>query len=113
MSKGFGSRLKEIREVLGHSQSKMAELIGKPQNTISKYENDKAKNIAIDDIYSFANLNINLNWLFNGEGNMFLNDNSSNSKSKPSIDTLDKKLEIAFKRIIELENKLLFGDKEE
>lgn len=74
------SRLKEIRNALGLSQSRFGSLLGIPQTTYANYESGKV--LILDKIkLKLIELGFNMNWSLTGEGQMLLDD-SNNAKEK-------------------------------
>ncbi len=65
-------RLKEIRLKLGYSQQKMAEILNVELNTYRGYEY-KTKNFPDNFLKTLlTKLQVNINWLLSGSGEMFL-----------------------------------------
>jgi transcriptional regulator with XRE-family HTH domain len=82
----MNNRLKELRIKLGLNQKEFANQLEVNQTTISQYENneEKAKNITAKSLEKLrVNFDVNIDWLFSGRGQMFLN-------SKKNIDTFIK-----------------------
>jgi transcriptional regulator with XRE-family HTH domain len=71
----FGNRFVEFRKYLKISQTKLANELGTSQTVIFRYE----KGERVPDVIFLEKLqnkfNVNLNWLINGKGEMFINDN--------------------------------------
>ena len=69
---GFGSRLKKARRQLGLNPAQMSDIIGVEKNSYYKYEDGsrfpKPEILSALIIY----LNLNVNYLISGEGEMFL-----------------------------------------
>ncbi len=71
-----GERLKEVREILRLSRHEFAEKIGSSEPSIGKAERDKG-NFGIEVYCNLAkNLNVSLNWLLAGKGEMFIKENN-------------------------------------
>lgn len=72
-------RFRLLRQKLGLSQKEMAEGLGVPSTTISKYERGEVKPAA-DILAKIANTyGVNLNWLLTGLGDMFIKTEAENS----------------------------------
>ena len=66
-----GKRLKFIIDSKHLSQGKFGELLDTPRQLISNYVNDLSKP-SYDFLYKlYKDINLNLNWLIAGEGNMY------------------------------------------
>jgi|GEM_PF-3153441 len=78
----IGERLKAAREFLGYKkrQGEFAEKLGTIQNTYSNYENGH-REIPFKILEKISQNGINLNWLFTGSGDMYL----QNSENKLNI----------------------------
>ena len=64
----FGTRLKEIREILGFNQNEFAEKIELAPQSLTRYEKNKVKP-NIEFIEKLTNMfSINSNWLLTGKG---------------------------------------------
>ena len=67
-----GERLKDIRIALKLNQQQLAERLGIKGQSISSAEKDISK-LSNDNLSKLhKDLNVNLNWLFSGNGNMFI-----------------------------------------
>lgn len=75
----IGNRFKEIREYLKLSQADFAKKLNVSQVGLSNYENDNREVSTEIKITLFKEYSINLNWLFTGEGTMFI-ENAAISK---------------------------------
>lgn len=74
MEQSAKDRLKKARETCRLSQKELASLIGVPTTTISKYERGENKP-SLDILTKIGSaLNINLNWLVSGIGDIFLSE---------------------------------------
>jgi transcriptional regulator with XRE-family HTH domain len=73
-----GERLKEAREILRLNQEEFADKIGASRASVSKLESNKG-NFGIE-IYCnlINNLNISVDWLLSGKGEMFIQENKTN-----------------------------------
>ena len=97
---GVGSRIKWIRNYLKETQDRFAGRMNVTKTTLISYEQNKTDpgTIQLRNLYNSAKeLNINLNWLINGEG-------------EPFTEKEDRELEIELKlrkRIDELQQELL------
>ncbi|MGM0608661.1 MAG: XRE family transcriptional regulator [Candidatus Muiribacteriota bacterium] len=65
-------RFKKLRKKLNISQKKLAEKINVPVTAISKYENGKIKPSSEVLKKLLKNLNVNINWILMGSGDMLL-----------------------------------------
>ncbi len=77
MKKFYGDRVKHIREALRLTQSEFAETFGTSRQFLNNVEGNRAtfsdtKLVELQDAH-----NINLNYLLNGIGQMFLDENVS------------------------------------
>jgi len=84
----FGKRLKKIREILNLSIEEFADKLGILETSYYSYENGTRfpkKNILKNIINILFKMNINLNWLFIGEGNIFLKNESSDESSFSTV----------------------------
>jgi len=73
----IGSRIKELRKSLGLSVSALSIQIQEKEHRIRDIENNK-QNIPPEVIIKLRNiLNLNIDWLLTGEGEMFLKDEQS------------------------------------
>lgn len=70
------NRLKQIRAALDMQQGEFASKMGILQQQLSKYERGENKPSADFFIKLYENMNVNINWLLTGEGNMFINTDS-------------------------------------
>jgi transcriptional regulator with XRE-family HTH domain len=69
-----GKRLKEAREAKGYSQRDMAKELAITPPSYNYYEKNDAATFSTDLILLLSKLNINLNWIFTGDGEMLLTD---------------------------------------
>jgi len=76
----LGKRLREVREVLNLKQGDLAKEVESNQKSISSYENDKAMISGAVISHLVNKFDVNSNWLFTGQGNMFLNDSQTTVK---------------------------------
>jgi len=79
----MNNRLKELRIKLGFNQKSFASELEVNQTTISQYENneEKAKNITAKSMNKLRmKFNVNMEWLFTGQGSMFLTDSQTVEK---------------------------------
>ena len=112
-------RIKLVREYLKQNQSEFSFEINVKQKDISRLESGVAKFVPNNVINTLHDkLNVNLNWLFSGSGEMFrddlqsvakvdLNDNINHSE----VEISKIKLEYALKEVDNL--KVLINDKQE
>jgi transcriptional regulator with XRE-family HTH domain len=92
MSKG--KRLKEAREAKGYSQREMAKELGITPPSYNYYEKSDAATFSTDLILLLTKLNININWIFTGDGEMLF----TNTPAEPESD-LAGELEERIRRI--------------
>lgn len=92
-------RFKEVRKKLNFTQTEFGEQLGKKLRVIQYYEaNDSS--ITLDIILLLQEkFNVNIDWLINGNGNMFVEEKKENNKYQWLIDTLDKLSEEDVKKI--------------
>ena len=81
----FGSRFKKIRQLKGYKQEDIANILGLTKQSVSNIENDKT--FVSKDVLSklVIDLNINLNYLIAGKGQMFLPELEESATSKSEI----------------------------
>lgn len=73
--RNLNQRIKKIRKILGYNQKKFAEILGIAQTSVSYLEKDGAT-VTEQNIRSICNqFHVNEQWLRNGEGEMFVEDN--------------------------------------
>jgi len=94
--KNFARRLKEIRQELEINQTQMARKLGYTNSFLSELENGKGKPsyeflIKLESIY-----NINLGWLMQGNGTMFLNHSENGMKGTAISETKNQSDEERF-----------------
>ena len=70
----IAKRLKAVRVKLGFNQAKMAKEAGVLQKDISLIEADKKKFIPTEYLLFLSEKGIDLNWIYTGEGEIFLQD---------------------------------------
>lgn len=68
----MNTRIKKIRQNAGLTQREFADKIGVSRNTIAAYETDVRIPIDAIIISICREFNINKDWLYTGEGNMYL-----------------------------------------
>jgi len=68
--KEIGQRLKKARKALDKTQTELSKLSGVAHSVISEMENGLRKPYP-QYLMLLSELNINLNWIFNGKGSMF------------------------------------------
>lgn len=106
----LGLRLRKIRKHMKLSQQKFSRKFGITQQTLSRYENNK---LAIpDDLkISLSQYGINMNWFLTGKGEMFLdqdktesyNDVPARTREAEQIKALEKEIEHLKKNIRDLQ----------
>lgn len=70
----FGTRLKEVREILGFNQNEFAEKLNLAPQSLVRYEKNKVKP-NIEFIEKLTNMfSVNSNWLLTGKGNLIIKD---------------------------------------
>lgn len=74
-------RFKELRKILGYTQTEFGEQLGKKLRTIQDYEANKAKITDSVLLLLQEKFNVNAEWLINGNGSMFLSDNEKKADS--------------------------------
>lgn len=65
-------RFKELRKILGYTQTEFGEQLGKKMRTIQDYEANKAKITDSVLLLLQEKFNVNIDWMRTGEGSMFL-----------------------------------------
>ena len=75
-------RIKQIRLKLGIQQGEFAEKLNVVQQQLSKYERGENKPSAEFLTVLNEKVNVNINWLLTGKGEMFINDNYTNNDNK-------------------------------
>lgn len=75
----MNKRIKELRKALGLTQREFADRIGIKRGAISNYE--IGRNAPVDSVVSLIcrEFNVSEDWLRNGNGDMFLPEDNSNS----------------------------------
>ena len=90
---GLGNRLRAIRQYLGESQTVFANRFGLNRGNIDSYERSRA-DLPTRLIGWLIELNVNVEWLILGRGNMFNPDRRRGADDKYfSNDELDVRLE--------------------
>lgn len=90
-SETMGDRLKKYRETKGYNQQQFSEILEIKQQSLSKYENgyqgipDEIKLKLIKD-------KVNINWLFTGEGEMFIEPATSKVDTTQKVIPLNKEV---------------------
>lgn len=74
-------RFKELRKILGYTQTEFGEQLGKKLRTIQDYEANKAKITDSVLLLLQEKFNVNIDWMRTGEGSMFLSDNEKKADS--------------------------------
>jgi transcriptional regulator with XRE-family HTH domain len=69
----FSERLNKIRRHFKLSQEQMAEKLGIPFRTYQRMESGEGEKVNRHVLETYAMNGVNLNWLFTGEGPMFIN----------------------------------------
>ena len=105
-------KLKSIRIKKGITTYELSELTGIPQSTISKMENGKRK-IEVEELEILAKyLNVQISVFFNDnntvESSNKVNENTTNPRFKPIIDSLDRAGDLKDEDINEISAQLEF-----
>ena len=104
-------RLKKVRVTLGYNLQEISDILGIPLNTYIGYEY-RTKNVPLDFLISLNNnLNININWLLTGNGEMLIN-SCGNSLKKSDNESIVKKNVYIGKRLIQIQEKNNLLDKD-
>ena len=82
--------LKSLRQELGLSLSKFSEKLEIPAMTLSRYERGERMPSAQLFIQLDKKLNVNLNWLVSGEGEMFVNRNTQEACTRSDVESIVK-----------------------
>ena len=111
MNNLFRKRLKEIRNAFGLSGYSFAKKLNIPQPTYLRYETGEQKPSAKLIEALMLHCNINIYWLYTGEGSMFFNPEINSGARKNDTD-IDKKLSSFGKRLSKLQEQHNFLDRE-
>ena len=93
-------RIKKIRQTLKISQTEYAELTHTSQSNISKYERNELKPTIDFLINLHERLNVNINWVLTGKGQIFLADNETGI----DINAIKKAIELLQNAVKEQKN---------
>lgn len=102
-------QLKKIRLTLGYSQQEMADILECNIRAYRSYEYETRS--LPNEILSLLNLklNVDLNWLLTGQGDIFLN-NTKNSLEKRDNNNIVKNIETFYKRFNKLQTQNELSD---
>lgn len=107
----IGKRLKMLRTKTGKDQLTFAKILGVSQSTLSHYETGR-RDLSTEIIRKIIDATkCNVNWLYTGEGSMFMNKNENEDKC-PVVEQLRKSIARLESEInnLEGENKKLTQD---
>ncbi len=111
MEKEIIKRLIQIRNYYGESVYAFSKKLGIPQPTLQRYETFERK-IANKLLLSLVFVcKVNLNWLFTGEGQMFV-EKDNNTFERQNDKNVRYRLSQAGKRLVEIQEKHNFLDRE-
>ena len=97
----MNNRLKSLRKELGLTQTEFAKTLGISQNFLSAIEHGESK-ISAELCLSLSKINVDLNWLITGEGQMFRVTDSSMSSLPDEIKKIAQELPLKRqKRVLE------------
>lgn len=104
-------RLIQVRNYFGESVYAFARTLNIPQPTLQRYETAERK-VANKLLMALILIcNININWLLTGKGSMFIKSNY-NSFERQSDESIFEKINDAGKRLVLVQEKHNFLDKE-
>lgn len=90
MNREVGQRLRELRKKMGYSQNDFANIMGISRSFLSEVESGKS-GITTDPLTKLMiGLNININWLLTGDGEIFIEEDASNSEELKAEDEIEK-----------------------
>lgn len=93
-------RLKEVRELFKKSQAGFAKMLDIPQPTYLRYESgvQKFSSKLIESL--ILKFNLNINWLFTGEGSMFVKNHSGKLQKPPraNLYCINEKIKFLIKK---------------
>ncbi len=87
----FAENLKKIRNELGLSVAKFAEKLEMSANTLTNYEQNRRAPSLNLFVQLDKKVDVNLNWLVSGKGNMF---NQSSKETERTCELEDKIVEV-------------------
>lgn len=106
MGKNISDRLRLFRERIGYKQGKLSVSLGIKQSTWSNYETG-ARNISYEILIKLVTqFEINLNWLFTGEGPVFIKDLYTDP---PALSNHVAEPEAVYAELDNKTNTMLFG----
>ncbi len=85
----IGHRLKQIIERMNMTQAEMGQVLNIPQSNLYRYESNASK-LTTDKLESLYQLDVNINWLLTGNGEMFKN--SKIVKSDNTINIMNSEI---------------------
>lgn len=104
--KDVNNRFKEIRKILNKSQKEISQELDVSQSVISDIERG-ILNLSYDITTKLIKLyNINLNWLFIGEGSMFKDGKQLDIQKEVMSDSRVKELELKLKKVLDEKEEL-------
>ncbi len=110
MDKDIIKRLIKVRNIFGESVYSFSRKLKIPQPTLQRYETYERK-AANKLLISLAQIcNVNINWLLTGEGEIFVN--NKNTLERCCDNTVKDKLSQAGKRLVIIQEKHNFLDRE-
>ncbi len=100
-------RIKLLRKTLKLNQTEFANNLGMTMRAIQKWEAGEVE-IKISSILQIQKIyHVNLDWLVNGTGSMFLEEKKDDSKYRWLINTLDKLSDDDIKKVEQEAQKIL------
>ncbi len=97
----YGERIRQIREALGLSQSEFAERLGIHKQMVSDVERGKQKRFNSQIEKSLADIfGVNLSWLLNGSGEMFVQENERFSSQSFEDEDIEQEMILKYFRQI-------------
>jgi len=99
----LSNRIKKIRKILDLTQTEFGNKLQIPFSTISRYENGEVKP-GFDVLYKIGKIyDVNMNWLFTGEGSMFKGSGNGAVNVQTKIAELEAEVTRLKKEISKLE----------
>lgn len=93
-------RLKEVRMIFKKSKAGFAKILGISQPTYFRYETGEQKLSSKLIVGLISKFNININWLFTGEGSMFIKTHSGKLQKPPhaNLYCINEKIKFLIKK---------------